>query len=233
MSRSRSSFDLTGAIASVRSLTGGSAKQPEPSRIPSQFEGVALVSFGAGEAGAQSAPRTAGRTLPPDPIRGTPPPPRPPPSDVADADTMEAVPDAARPAPPKLPDLSAIVSPILRCEKIVEWIAQATGATDVFLADGAGLALAGAVYQAEAHLAGAGAVATTVAGLAAALPRALAPLFEMHVGEGPFFQLIGFQTGAALYLVGLTRDTPLTPRQAQAVRLACRHALGPTLQGAP
>src|SRR5829696_7129288 len=196
MSRSRSSFDLSAAIASVRSLTGGGAKQAQaPSRMPPPFEGVALVSFGPGDEAGQRSPesgRTSGRTLPPDPIRGTPPPPRPPPSDVADADTMPGVReptpiDSARPPPPKLPDLSSVVSPIVRCEKIVEWIAQATGATEVFLADADGLPLAGAVYQAEARLAGAGAVATTVAGLAAALPRAVAPLFEMHVGEGPFF----------------------------------------------
>ena len=133
--------------------------------------------------------------------------------------------------PPKLPDLSAIVSPIVRCEKIVEWIADATGATDVFIADGAGLPLAGAVYEAEARLAGSGAVATSVLTLAEAMPGNSAPLFELHVGEGPFFQLIGFQAGPALYVVGLTRGSPLTPRQAHAIRLACRHALGQTLQG--
>jgi hypothetical protein len=123
------------------------------------------------------------------------------------------------------------VSPILRCEKIVDWIAEATGATEVFLADGAGLPLAGAIYEAESRLAGAGGVAASVLALAASIPGSASPLFEMHLGEGPFFQLIGFQAGAALFVVGLTRVAPLTPRQAHAIRLACRHALGSTLQG--
>ena len=150
---------------------------------------------------------------------------------VAVGDAPVAVRDEPHhPSPPKLPDLSAVVSPIVRCEKMVEWIAAATGATDVFLVDAAGLPLAGAVYDAEARLARSGAIANGVADLAAVLPGA-PPLFELHVGEGPFFQLIGFQAGASLYVVGLTRKTPLTPRQAHAVRLACRHALGPTLQG--
>ena len=228
MSRSRSSFDLDAALATARSLTSPEAKQPEPTGMPPPFEGVALVSFQRRE--EAPAPGPTGRTLPPDPIRGTPPPPPPLPQ-TAEPEPPDPIPPAG-PTPPKLPDLSAVVSPILRCEKIVEWIAQATGASDVFLADATGLPLAGAIYQAEATLAGSGAVATTVAGLADALPLAAAPLFEMHVGDGPFFQLIGFQAGASLYLVGLTRKTPLTPRQAHAVRLACRHALGPTLQGA-
>jgi hypothetical protein len=63
------------------------------------------------------------------------------------------------------------------------------------------------------------------------VPGNHAPLFELHVGEGPFFQLIGFQVGTALFIVGMNRSTPLTPRQAHAIRLACRHALGDTLRG--
>ena len=134
-------------------------------------------------------------------------------------------------APPKLPDLSAVVSPIVRCEKIVAWIAEATGATEVFLADAAGLPLAGAIHEAESRLAGSGLVASSIGSLAEALPGNPSPLFELHVGEGPFFQLIGFSAGATVYVVGLTRPTPLTPRQAHAIRLACRHALGETLRG--
>jgi hypothetical protein len=143
----------------------------------------------------------------------------------------DSPPGAAQQSPPKLPDLSAVVSPILRCEKIVAWIGEATGATDVFLADAAGLPLAGAFQDAEARLAGAGVVASSIASLASALPGSASPLFEVHIGEGPFFQLIGFQAGAALYVIGLTRATPLNPRQAHAIRLACRHALGETLRG--
>ena len=128
--------------------------------------------------------------------------------------------------PPKLPDLEGVVSPILRCERIVAWIAEATGATDVFLADSAGLPLAGAIHDDEARLAGSGLVASAIASLVSAIPGSPSPIFEVHLGEGPVFQLIGFQAGAAAYIVGLQRPKPLTPRQAQAIRLACRHALG-------
>jgi hypothetical protein len=135
----------------------------------------------------------------------------------------------ARPSPPKLPDLSSIMSPGERCERIVGWICEATGASDVFIADAAGLPLAGAIQDAEAQLASSGVVAMAITSLAAATPGNSSPMFELHLGEGPFFQLIGFQAGSALYVVGLTRPTPLTPRQAHAIRLACRHALGDTL----
>ena len=124
-----------------------------------------------------------------------------------------------------------MVSPVLRCEKVVEWIVEATGASDVFLADAAGLPFAGAIRDAEARLAASGWVASAVSALAAALPGAPSPLFELHVGDGPFFQLIGFQVNASAYVVGLVRPTPLNPRQAQAIRVACRHALAATLGG--
>jgi hypothetical protein len=222
MARSRSSFELAGAIATAASLSEGEEK----SRL---FDGVALVSFGR-EASA-------------DPRHATPPPPpaadpgrtkggaaateeSAPAGDAPDDGTQES---AKR--PPKLPDLSGVISPIVRCEKIVEWIAEATGALDVFLADGSGLPIAGAIVDAEARLASAGLVSSSIEQLAASLPGNASALFELHVGEGPFFQLVGFQAKSSLYLVGLTRPTPLTPRQAHAIRLACRHALGETLGG--
>lgn len=136
-----------------------------------------------------------------------------------------------RKGPPKLPDLTGITSPAVRCEKIVNWIAEATGATDVFLADSAGYPLAGAIADVEAKLAGVGVIASSVASLAAAIPGNVSPLFELHLGEGPFFQLVGFKAGASVYIVGFSRGTPLTPRQSHAIRLACRHALGDTLRG--
>jgi hypothetical protein len=138
---------------------------------------------------------------------------------------------AADRAPPKLPDLTGVVSPVLRCERVVEWIIEATGASDVFLADAAGLPLAGAIRDAEARLAAAGWVASAVGALAAALPGVPSPLFELHLGEGPFFQLLGFQVGAGAYVVGLIRAAPLTPRLSQAIRAACRHALAGALGG--
>jgi hypothetical protein len=128
--------------------------------------------------------------------------------------------------PPKLPDLSEIKSPLVRCERIIAWIAEAVGVSDVFIADPTGLPIAGAIDEAESRLAATGVVAAAVAHLAAALPGDTSPLFEMHVGDGPFFQLIGFEAGGATYVVGFQRPTPLGFRQAHAVRLACRHALG-------
>jgi hypothetical protein len=136
-----------------------------------------------------------------------------------------------RKVPPKLPDLTGIASPVVRCERIVSWIAEATGAHDVFLADASGYPLAGAVDGVDAKLAGTGLVAASVASLAASIPGNVSSLFELHLGEGPFFQLIGFQAGASVYVVGFTRGAPLTPRQSHAIRLACRHALGDTLKG--
>lgn len=222
MARSRSSFDLSRAIATATSLTPS-----EHARREQSFEGVALVSFG-GAAPAPEAP-------PAPPRHATPPPPPPQPAENAPPSAEvapEEVPEGPRPSPPKLPDLSAIQSPGERCERIVAWIAEATGATEVFIADAAGLPMAGAIADAEAQLASSGVVATAIASLAAATPGSTSAIFELHLGEGPFFQLIGFQAGAAIFVVGLTRPTPLTPRQAHAIRLACRHALGDTLGGA-
>ncbi len=219
MARSRSSFEIAGAVAKAASLAG------EPEVRPRIIEGVALVTFG-------------GSTPAPPPVYASPPavehiptPTPPPPISVRPATTSDA-PDSVDPRrPPKLPDLSAVVSPVVRCQKIVDWIGEATGAGDVFLADGSGLPIAGAIEDAEARLAGAGLVAASIAQLAASLPGNGAPLFELHLGDGPFFQLVGFEAQGAFYIVGLNRTTPLNPRQAHAIRLACRHALGDMLGG--
>ena len=218
MLRSRSSFDLTAAIASASSL--------EPVKPASAItgRGAPLVSFSLDPA-------------PQSPTEATPPVRFPTEAEIAVVRAaMPRDPESARlddaaasesaRRPPKLPDLSAIVSPIVRCEKIVEWIIEATSASDVFLADASGMPLAGAIVDAEARLAGTGVVASAIAQLATSIPGNTSAIFEMHLGEGPFFQLIGFQVAGALYLVGLMRGSPLTPRQAHAIRLACRHALG-------
>lgn len=223
MLRSRSSFELTVAIKKATAL----GPQDEPEKAP--FEGVALVSF------EQAAPPQQHVAAPPQP---QPEPsrraPSPPPVDDAGpmSERSRATDEALEKRPPKLPDLSGVVSPGVRCERIVAWIVEATGASDVFLADANGLPIAGAVHDAEAKLAGAGLVAASIGSLAASIPGNPSSLFEVHIGEGPFFQIIGFPAGQSLFLVGLTRGAPLTPRQAHAIRLACRHALGDTLGGA-
>ena len=222
MLRSRSSFeDLDAAIASASSLSDGEED------ATSAYRGVPLVSFNHSPGSVMPPPAPAA-----DPVR-IPPPPRSSSARNGQADATgfeEASPESVR-RPPKLPDFTGVVSPVLRCERIVEWIVEATAASDVFLADGSGLPLAGTVADAEARIAGSGLVASAILQLAAGLPGATSPIFELHLGEGPFFQLIGFEAGGALYLVGLTRSHPLTPRQAHAIRLACRHALGEAPDG--
>lgn len=229
MTRSRSSFDdLSVAIATATSL---SSHEGEPAAGP--YRGVQLVSFTVPDAppSVRAPKRPTINVIEARAPLQTEPAGEPPPS-VVDPPSLE-VPSAVTPSddegarrPPKLPDLSGVVSPMVRCERIIAWISEATGATDVFLADGAGLPIAGATADAEARLAGAGLVASSVAQLAAALPGTVSPLFELHLGEGPFFQIIGFEVAGSTYLIGLSRATPLTYRQAHAIRLACRHALG-------
>jgi hypothetical protein len=225
MARSRSSFELETALASVASLGQGPAKERP---VSERFGGVALVSFGQPQLQPDAPPIAA----PPPPIvpQVNVAPSVEPPSISTESVSSTEEQDATR-RPPKLPDLTGVMSPTQRCARIVEWVAEATGATDVFLADASGLPIAGAIEDAEARLANAGLVATSVGSLIAAIPGRPSAIFELHVGEGPFFQLIGFPAGSAQYLVGLMRATPLTPRQAHAIRLACRHALGETLGG--
>ncbi|UQA61846.1 hypothetical protein [Polyangium aurulentum] len=216
MARSRSSFDfdLTSAIAAAASLsTEEKNKKVAPGLEPLP---AGLVSFDPSQ--SASSDEMASTSPAPGAMGPT-------------SESEGAFGESSTRNPPKLPDLSSIVSPVQRCERIVQWITEATGATDVFLADAAGLPLAGSVSDTESKLAGSGLVASSIASLAAAVPGNHAPLFELHVGEGPFFQLIGFQVGASLFIVGLNRTTPLTPKQAHAIRLACRHALGDTLRG--
>jgi hypothetical protein len=233
MSRSRSSFDLSGAIATATSLTPFVPEQ-QPAAM---YQRVQLVSFGPTAAGPPTiVPPELLEPIPSTdeepPVQQPVPPAPPPPDHVSMGSSTAAPPVEAEPGPsdharrpPKLPDLSEIASPLQRCEKIIEWIVEAVAASNVFIADAAGLPLAGAIAEAEARLAATGVVASAVAHLAAALPGPSSALFEMHMGDGPFFQLVGFDVADRSYVVGFTRHTPLGFRQAHAVRLACRHAL--------
>lgn len=242
MARSRSSFELTSAIATASTLAREEKKPgvPAAATIASSFGGMALVSFdalvavpppppAAADDGPESAredelPATRPRTPS---VHAIPPPP---PSASSGPESSEDGADGKR-RPPKLPDLSSVVSPIVRCEKIIEWIGEATGGSGVFIADADGLPVAGDIADAEARIGASGLVASSIATLLQALPGRPSPLFEVHIGEGPFFQLIGFQAAKGMYVVGLTRETPLSPRQAHAIRLACRHAFGEPLSG--
>lgn len=248
MARSRSSFELTSAIATASTLAPGEKKKPVAPEA--ELRNVALVSFQAGDAPTVvPPPPEPGDETPETPgvITRVPPPPSappsaplsappalaippPPPSATSTADSLDEGTEG-KPRPPKLPDLSNVVSPIVRCERIIEWIAEATGGTGVFIADADGLPVAGDIQDAEARIGASGLVASSIATLLHALPGQPSPLFEVHIGEGPYFQLIGFVAAKGSYVVGLTRQAPLSPRQAHAIRLACRHAFGESLTG--
>lgn len=253
MARSRSSFELTSAIATASTLAREEKKTVAPAAELIAYDAKGLVSFQGVDvppaAGLPTPPAPAADDAPisePEPL--TPPAPRaaqgraippPPPSDAANATgaagatgagSIDDLGDEKR-GTPGLPDLSNVVSPVVRCEKIVEWIAEATGGSGVFLADADGLPVAGDIEDAEARISAAGLVASSIATLLQALPGEPSPLFEVHVGEGPYFQLIGFRAGSGMYVVGLWRAAPLSPRQAHAVRLACRLAFGESLGG--
>lgn len=162
-----------------------------------------------------------------------PPPPAPPAPKVVELPPNSSSGGAAWPVGgqlPRLPDLGAVAGPLARCERVMAWIGQVTGATDVFLADAAGLPIAGS-GQEETRLAASGWIAAAAGALTKALPGAPSGTFELHLGDGPFFQLIGFQVRGSGYVVGMVCPTPLTPRQAGAIRLACLQALAETLGG--
>lgn len=273
MARSRSSFDVDGAVVTAAALVKRSKSRrpraasvapaaeplvsfdsrPPPSRaepepmssspLSPSFEELApssdllpLSSAGVGgELGLRGALPSSADDV--DSRRGAPLDLRPlasPPSFAAAREPLEERLDGAIEAlsagrAPRFPDLAAAGGPVARCERVIEWIADATGATDVFLADAAGLPFAGAIRDTEARLAASGLIASAIGSLVAALPGAPSQRFELCVGDGPFFQLIGFQVRSAAYIVGLMRPGPLTPREAHAVRIACRHAIDAAL----
>lgn len=206
MSRSRSSFELDGAIASAAALF-----TREDSALGA-YRGKSLVSFDVPS--AESMVGTPSGLPPVAPLEGGPA-----------LEDPHGAPESIR-RPPKLPDFRGVPSPVVRCRKIIEWISEAIDASEVFIADESGLPIAGGSPNAEARMVASGVIASTVAQLAASIPGSTSSLFEIHVGEGPFFQLIGFAIGSSRYVVGFTRATPLSYRQAHAVRLACWHALG-------
>jgi hypothetical protein len=206
MPRSRSSFDISNAIATATSLSSAEAE------LGTSFDGVSLVSFGL-PSDKRSEKRLGAEAVVPTPVESSP-----------GFDDAHPPSEGGR-RPPKLPDLANVVSPVARCQRIIDWITEAVEATDVFIADAAGLPIAGEFPEAEARLASASVVVSAIRELAAGMPGSASSIFELHVGEGPFFQLIGFEAAKMLFFVGFTRATPLTYRQAHAVRLACRHAL--------
>lgn len=211
-SRSSSNFDISNALATATSLSTDEKAKKGSDALPS-----GLVSFSAPNA-ARVEPPVEQPVLPRPP--GMPSLSMPPPSIDGSA------PSEPSRTLPRLPDLTNVKNMLERCEKIVQWIGDATGAVNVFLADAAGLPLAGSVHETETRLAGSGLVASSIATLATAVPGNPSPQFELHIGEGPYYQIVGFKAGHTLFIVGLNRNTPLTPKQAHAIRLACRYALG-------
>jgi hypothetical protein len=221
-SRSSSNFDISNALAAATSLAGEDRIKKALGSDPLPQD---LVSFDK-PAGPPPPPAPASfeERLPPP--ASVPRPPGMPSLSIPPPSIDGSAPSEASRNLPKLPDLTHVKNMLERCERIVQWIGDATGAVNVFLADTAGLPLAGSVNETEMRLAGSGLVASSIATLAAAVPGSPSPQFELHIGEGPYYQIIGFKAGNTLFIVGLNRNTPLTPRQAHAIRLACRYALG-------
>jgi hypothetical protein len=217
MARSRSSFDfdLSNAIASATSLSGD---EKAKKALATEAMPSGLVSFATPNSASQAESMPA--------LPAVPRPPGMPSLSVPPPSIDGSGPSEASRTLPKLPDLTHVKNILERCERIVQWIGEATGAINVFLADAAGLPLAGSVNETEARLAGSGLVASAIETLASAVPGNPSPQFELHIGEGPYYQIIGFKAGPTLFIVGLNRNTPLSPRQAHAIRLACRYALG-------
>lgn len=218
-SRSSSNFDISNALAAATSLTG---EDKIKKALASDPLPQGLVSFDKPSSGVASA--SFEERLPPP--ASVPRPPGMPSLSIPPPSIDGSAPSEASKTLPKLPDLTHVKNMLERCEKIVHWIGEATGAVNVFLADAAGLPLAGSVDETETRLAGSGLIASSIASLAGAVPGSPSPQFELHIGEGPYYQIIGFKAGNTLFIVGLNRNTPLTPRQAHAIRLACRYALG-------
>lgn len=218
-SRSSSNFDISNALAAATSLTGEDRIKKALASDPLP---PGLISFDKPTPGPVST--SFEDRLPPP--ASVPRPPGMPSLSIPPPSIDGSAPSEASKTLPKLPDLTHVKNMLERCEKIVHWIGEATGAVNVFLADAAGLPLAGSVDETETRLAGSGLIASSIATLAASVPGSPSPQFELHIGEGPYYQIIGFKAGNTLFIVGLNRNTPLTPRQAHAIRLACRYALG-------
>jgi len=221
-SRSSSNFDISNALAAATSLAGEDRIKKALGSDPLPQD---LVSFDK-PAAPPPPPASASFEERMPPPASVPRPPGMPSLSIPPPSIDGSAPSEASRSLPKLPDLTHVKNMLERCERIVQWIGEATGAINVFLADTAGLPLAGSVNETEMRLAGSGLVASAIATLAASVPGSPSPQFELHIGEGPYYQIVGFKAGNTLFIVGLNRNTPLTPRQAHAIRLACRYALG-------
>ena len=182
MSQSRSSFDLSGAIATAASLSGA----PRSSRgaLPRRRAGL-VRAHGVGAADAAPSadrgrrdrafnrPRRGRRGAPAADAAADPPTRRGVRSGRGGCRRPAlASRGGARSRRRGAPAAEAAGShgreqPLVRCERIVDWIVEAVGASEVFLADATGLPIAGAA-EPEARLAAAGVVASSVAHLAAA-----------------------------------------------------------------
>lgn len=230
MRRSRSSFDLDGALEKAAALTPSPAAtsggEPRP-----LYEGVALVSFEQ-----TPAPSAVDVTPEAPPVMdrhdvesaSTPMPPTPPsPTEIAET---EATPHVA-PLPPP-PDLSSVDALVARCGLTLDWVTRSLGARDVFIADEHGLPIAGAIRDTERRLAAAGGVLASVRRLAANTPGNVTEGFSTQLGEGPVLALIGLHSGDEAFVLGMLVPEPLPVEHVLAVRAACRAALLPP-RGAP
>jgi len=245
MRRSRSSFDLGGALEKAAALT---PKPPDakPAR-EDPYAGVALVSFDAEPTAIPPVVETPGEARPA-PLEDEPTDP----SEVDTAPSLDetVTPDTARPPPvvvveapppsdptpmpptppagPPVPDLSGVSSEGARCERVVQWMRETMLASEIFVADDQGLPVAG-LTNLEVRAAGAGGVAHAVRRLSVGVPGD-GDDFEAQLtvggsGPGSVFQMLGFSARGRRYVVGLTRETALSAPLIASVRHAFRLAL--------
>jgi len=190
MGRYRSSFeDLAGAIAAAAAIKPGTG---EEGKKHTHYPGVALVSFdsppespgeSASESSEESAPESSETpTLPPAPSV-----PRAVEPASSHFDDIASTAEGISRRPPKLPELTDITDHVVRCEKIIAWIVEAIGASEVFIADGAGQHVAGVIPGAEERIARAGEAVAAIARLSGAAFGHGVSIFELHLGEGPFW----------------------------------------------
>jgi hypothetical protein len=217
MRRSRSSFDLTGAVEKAAALSPSPPTSTSQQK-PALYEGVALVSF------TQAEPEFAPTPMPATPPVETPPVETPP---VATELAETATAFEGTRALPEAPDLSALPTTGARCERVLEWVARGAEASDVFIADAHGLPVAGGSRDGERKMAAAGGLMAAVRRLAATAPGNVTRTFATHLGEGPVLCVLSFESGGSSYLLGMILPAPLAREDVEAVRQACREALLP------
>ena len=224
MSRSRSSFDLAGAIATAASLSAVAAEDAAVRRLPRR--GAGLVRPHRGRAAPEPLAPPAPRCPPPAAPR------EPPPVAARGAasrwTTRPMASDRrARAGRPSSPISRTSRAPCVRCQKIIEWIDRGRG-RDRRLhrrrrRASPSPAPSPTPRRASRPRASSPRRSRTSPPRSPATPRRSSSCTSARARSS---SSSASTSRARCYVVGFTRATPLSYRQAHAVRLACRHALG-------